>query len=433
MRNLLALAALLAWMPVAHAAVDSKSDISVEGEFRVRFQHDQAWNTANKDADTPRNASNQRFKLGINAKLNEKFSAHMVGLHSATHGGGAAGNSQSQIRDGVADVDNMFIVQQAYGVWMVNDEFFLKFGRGTATVGDGTSISMNDWQQNPYSFDGVMFNWEKEAFRLNGFFLKIADDIAVSAGNDDPETRFSGLAYTQKSLPDFLKTAGVAVSKTDVDERAVAGPAQYSRDDMRFSAYFGGDTANVDYKATYTMHQGEEKVNGAKNDKEGSMYQVELGYSLPEMMKSRFYGRYHMDTGDKTGSDNTKFDALYYERHASSGLLDVVGWGNLTFMNFGYTFSPMDQVEMGLHYWKFERTETTDGVTANNNGNMITGGASTSADIGSEIDFAVSKKYDGGFTISSWVGAFMPGTYVKDNTGSDDTYMQFFVEGKMTF
>ena len=116
-------------------------------------------------------------------------------------------------------------------------------------------------------------------------------------------------------------------------------------------------------------------------------------------------------------------------------MMDVLGWGNLTFMKAGYTFSPMDQTEVGIHYWKFSRSENASAATAGLNGsNYVSGTTGTSDDIGSEIDLVATKKYDGGFAINTWIGSFMPGKYLKDNNGNNgDSHMQFFVEGKMTF
>lgn len=453
MRNLVALAALLAFLPVANAA-DGKADFNANAEYRIRYQMDQNQGTdANDKTNSTEQTMRHRFKLDMGFRSGEKFGAQLTLLHNSILGDSQATNSSSnQEKNGIANNSNMALVNQAYGTWMINDAWSLKFGRGGFTLADGSVISQNDWQATPYSFDGVLVNWEHEFLRLNLFQVKAVDNFTNAAvigttNNDDPEVNFYGLAVDLKNLPEFLKMVNLHFMKITGNRTA----ATTGRDEMRYGVAINGDIAGIDYKLDYAAHDGETKgANAAALDKAGSMYQAEVGYSLPEVMKSRFYVGYHMDTGNKASTAKDEgYDTFFYEKHCGSGCMDVVAWGNLTFLKAGYTLSPMDQVDVGLHYWKFERSEAsatngappTAGLNAGQQASGAAGigtghilnGTGTSKDLGSEWNLAVTKKYDNGFAVTAWYGMFEPGAYLTKDKNEEDTYNQFFVEGKMTF
>lgn len=433
MRNLVALLATLAFLPVAKAA-DSKADFTANAEFRARYQYDQN-NSGQKDIDTPVDDARHRLKMDFGYKSGEKFAVKTTLIHNSLWGDQAAGNSGAEIPDGIGNANNMVLVNQAYATWMVNESWLLKFGRGGFTLADGSVISQNDWEAVPHSYEGLLANWEHEMMRLNLFVVRAEDNLTATGGNDDPQTTFFGAAVDVKHLPEFIKTLNVHLFQVNADQRTV-GAAQVSQSYMRYGLVFAGDMSGFDYKLDYAANDGKMKVNGAKIDMKGQMYHLDAGFSMPEMMKSRVHLAYHSDTGDKSSSadKNEDYDSFHTERHGSAGLMDVFGWGNLTFINAGFTMQPMDQLEVGVHYWKFDMSEANATPTGGLNGNGFVGGgsASTSKALGQEIDLAATKKYDGGLAMTAWAGMFMPGTFFKDNN-QKDTYTQFFLEGKLTF
>ena len=98
MRKLAALTALLAFMPVAHAA-DGKADMSVNAEFRARDTFDQAWKTLKSDADTNKNTVVHRGKIGLGFKSGEKCAAHATLLHNSIWGDVQRGDSAKETPD----------------------------------------------------------------------------------------------------------------------------------------------------------------------------------------------------------------------------------------------------------------------------------------------------------------------------------------------
>lgn len=461
MKKFVAIAALMATMPSAFAA-DGKMDASVNAEYRLRYQYDGDGRKFNNDKNTPLSSVFQRVKIGGTFKSGEKLSAHVSLLHNALWGqyddltatNASTHDTGTAYTQGITNNQNMMLVNQAYATWILNESIALKVGRGNATLGDGSIISANDWMAQPYSFDGVLAHYEQEMFRASLAYVKAIDNVSeklnplspnggsASANAADPEVKFYSASLDWKALPEVIKMAHLNVVKVNKDQMKFSIDPNNtlipSNDETRWNAVVAGDVVGLDYKLNYGFYSGESV--SANTETEGSMIAAELGYSLPSLLKSRVYVGYHVDSGDDSTTANKKegYDSFYYEQHGNSGLMDVVKWGNLTFVKLGWTASPMDQVDVGVHGWMFSRTNSGEKMqrgfnqakAGDSNGELTAAG---NQDIGKEIDLVASKKYDNGLTITSWVGYFMPGDYLKTQYGNDDAYTQVFVEGKMTF
>src|SRR5690606_12681541 len=106
-------------------------------------------------------------------------------------------------------------------------------------------------------------------------------------------------------------------------------------------------------------------------------------------MKSRVYVLYHQDTGNdgSSATENSTYQSYFYSKHYNAGLMDVVGWGNLTDLAIGWTLEPVDATTVGLHYHMFTKTEEQGAITSGLNGAAaLNGVTSTKDEIGQEID-----------------------------------------------
>ena len=137
--------------------------------------------------------------------------------------------------------------------------------------------------------------------------------------------------------------------------------------------------------------QSGDQGTATETDISANMMDLEFGYSLPEMMSSRFHAGYHMDSGTPgTGATkNETYDGFYYDKHNNAGLMDVVGWGNLTYMRAGFTLSPMEDLTVAAEYFMFTQTEK-DGD------NSVKGAVRPDVDadedaLGIELDLTVNK------------------------------------------
>ena len=454
MRRVLALAVLMAFMPTANAQDTAKAEFTPSAEYRARYFWMQ---NPGGDADTMGTDSfaNHRFKLGASFKANEKFSAHISLLHDASFGQmNAETTGQFDQSVGGAHEENFMNVYEAYATWMVSEDFNLKVGRQGFQMADGSVMALNDWQQQPTAFEGVLGSFEAEFGRFQAFAFKYKEltgaaghPTAGSSASKDPEHNAYGINFDLKTMPEWLKSLNVHVIKDNADGivQAVATPitdptvnSLTGHDTIRYGVNAAFAFSMFDAKAWYEMQSGKytnalDDGTVADLDAAGTMYQLEIGASFEEFMKSRFYAQYHVDSGDTDGTDGEQgtYDPYFYERHANAGLMDLIGWGNLTYIQVGGTLMPMDNTTVGVAYTMFSRTENDSASRPGDNGGTLAAGG-TSDKIGDEIDLWAERAYDGGLSTVLRLGYFTPGSYLKDG-GSEDNIMHVMLEGKLTF
>ena len=214
MKKLIALIAVLSYVPFAHAA---EGDWTHSGEFRLQYFNNQAQGF-NKDAvDANDQFIMQRTKLNTTVRAGEKMTFNLGLVHNADwgsnadqfpddindHGGGTAAGT-----DGRANAtNNVLTVNEAFMNWQVSDEATVKAGRITQTLGDGSVVSSNDWEPVAKAFDGAGLIYDLEQVRVGAFGVtggrgyNADEDFANKIG------AFYGLVLDWKTLPSFLKMA----------------------------------------------------------------------------------------------------------------------------------------------------------------------------------------------------------------------------------
>jgi len=419
MKKLVALLAVLGFVPCAYAA--DGADFSHSGDFRLQYMNDMnADGVKDAGADGVDQNWAQRLRWGTTVRAGEKMTGHFTLVHN-----GNWGENTDQI-PGPATLAgaNMLLVNEAYMAWMASDSLVIKAGRGSFTMADGRLVSSNDFDPVQRAFDGAMATWDQEFARLSFFAVEGADLGTNLFG------RFYGVSADFKSLPDFLKTANLHYLMINTDKVVGAVDSEAS---TRIGLVVAGDTAGVDYRATYEMYSGEthDNTTDAKTDISSSMMDLEAGYSLPSMMNSRFYVGYHTDTGTKASSTkNETYDGFHYDAHTNAGLMDIFNWGNLTYMRVGASMVPADSISVALEYLMFSQTEKDGAINAN--GAWGGAGDTTKDTLGSELDLTVTKKYTNNFNISASYRTFAPGDEYKAG-GQKDSYDQMYLESKLTF
>jgi hypothetical protein len=437
MRKLLAILSVLTLAQAANA----ENNLTTSAEFRARVQNDMN-NSGDDDTGLTQNAWEHRLKLGLNWNAGEKLSLHSTLLHNSTWGQELAGDTTDTgigVRDGFTDGQNMILVNDAYATWMMSDSTSLRFGRGGFTIADGSVISQNDWEKNPYSFEGVMATHDMEFGRVSGFYVKVADYANTATTVEDPEASIYGLSLDVKSVPDMIKMLNIHVLKTSKDElpgNAVAALAP-GKDYMRYGLTVGGETSGLDFNFTYASESGEillEKAGGTNADASTSMMDLKVGYTLADVMGLRIGLDYHSDTGTSaSATDLETYDSYYYEKHANAGKMDIFEWGNLTYMGVNLSMKPMDNTTVGLDYYMFSQTEKDQAgaVTGINGGAFAAAANATEDALGTEMDLWASHKYENGLEMTARYSMFTPGDEYKP--GQEDAYSLIFVEGKLTF
>ena len=430
MKKLTAILASLAFMGSAYAA---DSEVSTNAEFRLRYKYDQ---NADRMDSGSKDAWYSRVKWGSTFRAGEKFTGHLAVLHNATFGvSGATNDTGVALPSSELIGENALLVQNAYVDWMISNDLMLKVGRMPVVIGDERVMGENDYQTNPYAFEGFSLGYESEFAHVGFYGLKLADYTTTGATtvSKDPERNLYIVNVDFKSLPEFLNMANlhiIADNQNEVDGLAIGD--QDKTEVTRYGIAVGGEAAGVDYRVTYEAVGGETEDGGTKTDVESSMMDLEVGCSF-DWMASRVHVLHHTDTGNGTGATkNETYDGFFYEKHYNAGLMDLFAWGNLTYSTLGYTMSPSDKSEYGLGYTMFSRTEKASAV------NDLMGNAYTLAtdkdDLGSEIDLYAKYKYDGGLDILTRVGMFTPGDAFTELTPKqDENHLQFFVQARWKF
>lgn len=449
MKKLIALLAVVSYVPFAQAA---EGDWTHSGEFRLQYTNNDEADLDSATADGRGQIIHQRSKLNTTVRAGEKMTFNMGMVHNADWGSNADQTPDDVVgRDaGVGgdphnnDTNNLLTINEMYATWQASDEMTIKAGRISQTFGDGTIVSANEYLNVQKAFDGGGVVYDLEPVRLAVFGVRGANATTTNSFGS-----FYGISADLKTMPSFLKMVNLhyIIVKRNADTYEINGAdvALSKEDATRIGATVAGDVAGFDYRATYAVHDGDGSDSAAPGTEvsiSSSMMDLEVGYSMPAMMNFRVHAGYHTDSGDDdptpaTGG-NDRYNPFHYQQHENAGLMDVLGWGNLTYTRVGVALSPMEDLTVGAEYLIFTQTEE-DGISYGSDGSTIQTATATAAlggtspvgedDLGTELDVVVTKKYTNNFAIQARYGMFSPG----DAWTTDDTFTQMYFEGKMTF
>lgn len=408
-------------MLISSAMAADGADVKINGEIRARFSGQENLGFTKNSWD---NRTEQRTKLGFTFTKSEDLTAQVT-LLARGEWGNADTNSENISGELENDGQASVVVYEAWAFWKAMDNVSIKLGRGALDLADGTIVSKNDYEQNPYSFEGIAAMYFHELVNLSIFGVKgMNDDEAVSATvTNDADVNFYAAAADFKVAPEYLKTfnimalqskaTGIGADLNDDGDFADAGETGIKDDKLRLSLTLAGDTNGIDYRGTYAMYTGERNIAGTKADHKASMYDLEVGYTMKDIMNLRVAALYHVDSGDSdlTAGDVETYDPFFYNKHDNAGRMDLIGWGNSTYIKLGVSLEPMEMLTAGIDYYMFQKTEKADNVYGTD-GSGLGSEYTTSAtedDVGSEIDLWVKKVLSNGAEIRAHYGMFQAG------------------------
>lgn len=457
MKRFALLVSALAMTATAHA--QDATEIKNGGEFRLRYEN--FFNKSFQDADTAREQHvDSRLKWNVNVRRGEKLQANVSLLHNARFGGGSPtdnGVPANQVEYQSGD-NNSVVVNRAWGWWRATDAVAFKVGRIGIDFADGAVFSENDWQPVSYAHEGLNVAFDTSFAMFNVYAVKLAE-LARPAGQGqtDPEANYYMATMDLKNMPEAIKTANVHAiavvgDATGVSDGTGTLPTAAAQDGAQnwqhVGATVGGDVIGIMYKGTVAFQFGDiAKAPDGDTSLSANMFDLMVGYGLPEVMGFKISAGYHQDSGTDAGStDNKTYQTLFYDRHNYAGLMDVVNWGNLTYWNVNASITPTDDIEVGLGYYMFNKTEAAGGtnfgygaatrtstIGGTQASTVATGG--TSDDLGSEVDVFVNKTYGNDFKIGVRYSAFMPGDAIKQSTTPEagETAHMAFLQTAFTF
>lgn len=434
MKRLVILAGVLA---VSTAAQAQDAEFKHSGEFRLRYYNDM---TPSGNKDIPENKSDieARMKLGLTMQKGQAAKAHVTLIHGTFLGTDRAAdpNFTNPNAYEAFTKDNGLMVNEAYGWAAFSEKMFIKAGRFNIDFGGGEFISSDDHKLIPITHEGLALGYDLDFAKALVALIKDKELTPQPGMDSDPEQHRFMVGIDLKNLPEFLNTASLSFSNFNRSENAAP-----SANLQVYGLTLGGEAAGLDYRAVLGMQSGIAAKTAAlevKND--AMMYDLRVGYSMPETMGLKVWANYHSDSGDDDAADskNSRYNGLYYNSHKFAGLMDIFGWGNLTYWAVGADIAPAEDMTVGLGLYGFSKTKEKDNtINATNNDrfkNFRGGMAADKADLGMELDVYAQKKYANGLIIDAMVGAFMPGAAFKDATPKREaTIIQAMLTGTLTF
>lgn len=476
MRNLMLVLAGLALTGSAYAAdgVEWKH----AGEVRVRHYNTTNETVVEKAAHPAANSNEwkQRTKVSLTAMKGESFTGHVTLLNAQTWGRSiASGDSADEISQGASK--NLVMVSESYIWWKNSDTMSWRFGRGGFQIADGSVVSVNDYEQVPTVFDGVLGSFDLGFMALNIFGAKGSE---IATGQTDPvyqlaydrEHNFYGFSADFKNLPDVLKMANAHVIKELQDPHRTSTTAGSSgKDYLRYGVTLGGDTAGFDYKATYAGVTGKDRFhNGGTTGNakdydftvDANMIDAAFGYSMPDMMGFHIGATYHQDSGDKDGvssatgtvapenaangdKKNGRYDPFHYDKkkYAAQSRVStpIIGWGNLTAIGVGLSLVPVENTTVGLGYNMYSRTSDKDTPNTTITHTQTSASSNNEKALGNELNFTAEHRYSEAFDVNFRYSMFDPGNYFKKSYSAADTYTevkrdglsQWFLQARLKF
>lgn len=447
MKNLLSVLALVVAAGAAQAA--DNTDFKWNAQMRTRYTN----NENSGFVTTQNNNFVNRNKLGMTMQKGESLSANVTLLQNMQWGNSTLGQPSAGATN---SANNLLAVNEAWVWWKHSDTMSMKLGRASMTVADGKVISSNDYEATPFAFEGAGLIFDQDFGRISLFGVKAVDGLLTqtvpSTVATDPEAVYYGVSFDLKNLPDALKMVNIHLLQENTDINSATGAAPTTTGGiptssapglsvLRYGLTVAGETNNIDFDLTYAANQGKYKYTDKDVDWKGSMIDATVGYSMPEMMAFRVGLNYHTDTGNDSGTpENEQYQPFFYERHKTSGLMDVVGWGNLTYINAKLEMDPMEATTVGLQYTMFSRTTDKDSAyqqgSGANVGSALSSNSNSEKAIGSEIDLSVNHNYGNGVEMGLIYGMFTPGDYLKKNlaaTVDAKNHNKIIANAKFTF
>ncbi len=414
MKRLALIVSAIAMTATAHA--QDATEFKNGGEFRARYEN--FFNKSGQESAAAEQHIDTRLKWNMNIRKGERLQAQVSLLHNARLGGATSVETLDQAQYVQATSNNSLTVSRAWGWWRGTDMVSFKVGRFGIEFADGAVFSENDWQALPVVHEGLDIAVDSSFATFHVYGLKQSESNAPHAtaagGNSDPESSLYMVTADLKNMPEAIKLANIHLLDMVSDQAA----ATTGRNLQHIGFTVGGDVVGFMYKATAAFQFGSfsKPAVGTEVKASGNMFDLMVGYGLPETMGLKLSAGYHMDSGDDTttADKNEGYQTMYYDRHNYGGLMDVINWGNSTYFNVNASIMPAEDLEAGLGFYMFSKSKDNGGVNFGQGWNGTPTPAATSTALGSEIDVFANKAYGPDMKIGARYSMFMPGDSLKN-------------------
>ncbi len=442
MKRLL-LSVFAAALTAAVAVPAMATSFSFQGQYRVRGEY--RGNPGFVDS-TGINGVLQRVRLTTNAAVtsdtNVKITlqdSRMWGISDPAGRGGPAlsdaGTNTLDLHEAYVKVDNIF-----------GQPVSLKIGRQELVYGDQRLIGAFGWNNNGRSFDAIKANFSNSAVSIDAFASKINDATAALGTNcftgcgGDADQDFYGINAAIKAIPNNTVEAYVyywrdsnsatAFGQTVAGGQIGANTFAATENPIKASNLYTygvrakGHYKAVDYGLELPLQSGNidttTTATGLSNNYniKSFAFTANAGYTLPTSMKIRIGAEYDTSQGDNDGGADTDIETffnLFPTNHGHYGLMDQQGWRNVDAFSFNVKADVTSKLKLYLAFWSFKLNEEKDAWYGAANWNNTPGGArmtsstNTESDVGSELDFVATYKYNSALTAQLGLARFFTG------------------------
>jgi hypothetical protein len=317
----------------------------------------------------------------------------------------------------------------------------LKIGRQEITFGTEFFLGNNDFGPG-LSHDAIAaILAPQDDLTVILVAAKLAEGLTVSGTEDDADIDLYGICSSYTGMEDlvvdgyfiFIRSADLAASGPLFPPVAPIGATdQESSELYTIGARVGGMWDALDYNLEGAFQFGD---NGWGGDFEGWAVDAGIGYTFDMDMQPRLGFNYTFSSGDdgELDEDTETFLAPIADNYHKYGYMDLFGLGNMNVFKLSATACPTEKIGVGLHALHFLAVEHEDtnapfggigGPPGPNQANSDT--------IGTEIDLVCDYAYSEDLDFELAFAYLIPGPYVEDVLGCDDTY-RIYLQAKLVF
>ncbi|MEM7201007.1 MAG: alginate export family protein [Planctomycetota bacterium] len=401
--------------------IPGMKSLTISGQYRIRWE-DRIDFDFNDNGGVNEDFFTQRVRLNLAPEFTETLSA-FIQLQDAREWG----EELSTLDDSADGLD----LHQAF---VLVDEFpYLsgtgKIGRQEAELGEQRLISSLQWATQARAFSGYRHTWwtEDRGLSIDGFFFQTAE-MPRNGVNDD--AFFAGVYGSGFPGEDTV----IDVYALHLDNRQTMAGGTEQR--TTFGTRFVQQISDFELGIEVATQVGE--VNGA-DIPIGDTYagHARAAYRPRDIAgKPWIQAELNLASGNRPGtSDNERFNGLFAFAHKYWGYMDLAQWENLQHASVQAGFKPGEKSTLAVFWHSFRAMEPTDRF-GGPNGNLSTGAAGQSRDMGHEIDVQFVQELETAPLVSfleAGYGVFIPGSGTEQAQGANDLAHFAYVQADFRF
>jgi len=299
----------------------------------------------------------------------------------------AGGNRTLDVNN--ADLLNAFVDVNLFPSEVTSLTF--RVGRQELSFGRQRLVSPLDWANTRRTFEGASLIVRHRDWTVTGFYTQPVVVEKYSFDENANDVDFYGL-YATTQLPSAKTGVDLYVLGLKKKPAGYNGTAGGERRTTVGNRVWGpiADTA-FDYDTEGAYQFGDI----GSGDISAFMVATQLGYTCEKTSgKPRVTIGCDYASGDnRFGGDVQTFNQLFPLAHAYTGYIDVLGRQNIIDLSTGVSLKPMAKLTVKADGHYFRRADGGDALYNAGGAPFRPGGASSSKDVGSEIDLTAKYQF----------------------------------------